>query len=126
MIYGSKTWTVTSANEERLRVWERKILRKIFGPVLDGAAEQYRIRPNNELEELYLDANIIKEVKSRTLRWAGHLRRHSDERIVRLKEVLTERRPRGRPRLQFTDNIAEDLKAMGVENWMKLTQERDE
>uniref|UniRef100_A0A6P7FK78 Uncharacterized protein LOC114330299 n=1 Tax=Diabrotica virgifera virgifera TaxID=50390 RepID=A0A6P7FK78_DIAVI len=88
----------------------------------------YRIIANNELEELYPDANIIKEIEPRRLQWTGHLKRHSEERTVRLLwvEVSTQRRPRGRSRLRWRENTTGDLKARGVENWMEIAQDREE
>ena len=73
--YGCETWALTKHNELLLQRFERKILRKIFGPIQDPATGQYRIRTNAELETLYHSPNIIKTIKSQRLRWAGHVQR---------------------------------------------------
>lgn len=126
VMYGCETWTLTVTNEERLRVFERKVLRKIYGPIVDPATGQYRIRTNKELEDLYGDSNIIREIKSKRLKWAGHVRRLPDGRTVKLawEEAPQGKRPLGRPRLRWKDNIAKDLRAMNVDNPLEVMEDR--
>lgn len=71
--YGCETWTLTNKTEEMLAVFERKILRKIYGPVNENGL--WRIRYNYELKQLYKDVNIVDYVKIQRLRWAGYVER---------------------------------------------------
>lgn len=132
--YGCETWTMTKANEEKLRRFERKILRKIFGPHHDITTNQYKIRTNIELKALYNNADIVQEIKSQRLRWAGHVHRLHNERLVKLvwEEIPTGKRPLGRPRMRWKDNIQADLRKMNIPfdprlmedrtNWKKVVQ----
>ncbi|XP_060518453.1 uncharacterized protein LOC132697176 [Cylas formicarius] len=116
------------ANEERIRVFERRVLRKIYGPVTDITTGRYRIRKNRELYELYKDPNIINEIKARRLQWAGHVKRLPDNRIAKLawEEAPEGKRPLGRPRLRWRDNIEKDLKIMEVDNALDLMNDRQQ
>lgn len=115
--YGCEAWTLTKANEEALRRFERKILRKIYGPTQDPISGQYRIRTNAELEQLY-QGDIVREAKSHRLRWAGHVHRTPDDRMLKIawQETPTGRRPPGRPRMRWRDNVLSDMRKMGIEN----------
>lgn len=125
-MYGCETWTLTVANEERLRIFERRILRKIYGPLSDTTTGRYRIRTNKELEDLYGTSTIVREIKSRRLQWAGHVRRLPESRIVKLawEEAPIGKRPLGRPRLRWKDNIAKDLKIMNIEEPLEAMTDR--
>ena len=72
MRYGFKTWSLTLREESRLRVFENRILRRIFGPKRDENGEWRRLR-NEELHSLYRSPNIVRVIKSRRLRCAGHV-----------------------------------------------------
>jgi len=71
--YGSESWTLTMEDERALAVFERKILRKIYGPVKEN--ELWRIRPNNELETIIKGKNIVRFIKCQRIRWLGHIER---------------------------------------------------
>jgi hypothetical protein len=81
VLYGCETWSVTLREERRLRVYENRVLRRIFGPKRDEATRECRKLHNKELYALYSSPNIIQVIKSRRLRWAGHVA-HKRERIV--------------------------------------------
>jgi hypothetical protein len=72
--YGCETWTLTSFNEQQLRIFERKILWKIFGPIQNSDGS-WRIRMNHELDYLIQGADIVRLIKSRRLAWLGHVAR---------------------------------------------------
>ena len=99
MTYGCEAWTLTTRVEQHLRIFERKILRKIFGPVQDKNGS-WRIGMNHELNELVRNADIVRFIKSRRIAWLGHVMWMDEKRIP--KRVLewkpTGRRIRGRPR----------------------------
>jgi len=123
--YGCEAWTLTNRDEQHLRIFKRRILRKIFGPVQneDGS---WRIRINYELNELIGNAGIVRFIKSRRITWLGHVMRMDDKRtpkrILKWKPIGT--RTRGRPRERWIADIEEDLQIMGVRRWRKQCEER--
>ena len=74
MLYGCETWSLTLKDECRLRVFENRILRQIFGSNMDKNGEWRRLH-NEEFHNLYHSPNIVRVIKSRRLRWAGHVNR---------------------------------------------------
>jgi hypothetical protein len=79
VLYGCESWSLTLREECRLRVFENKVLRRIFGPKRDEVTGEWRRLHNKELYALYSSPNIIRVVKSRRLRWAGHVARMGRE-----------------------------------------------
>jgi hypothetical protein len=85
--------------EHRLRVFENRVLRRIFGPKMDEVTEEWRKFHNEELRDLYSSSSIIRIIKSRRMRWAGHLARMEKRNAYRLLMGKPEgKRPLGRPR----------------------------
>jgi len=78
--YGCEAWTLTNRDEQHLSIFERKILRKIFGPVQDKDGS-WRIRMNHELNELIGNAHIVRFIKSRRIAWLGHVMRMDEKNI---------------------------------------------
>ena len=72
--YGRETWSLTLREECRLRVFENRMLRRIFGPKRDEVAGEWR-QLHNELNDLYSSPNIVRVIKSSRVRWAGHVAR---------------------------------------------------
>jgi hypothetical protein len=77
-----KTWYVTLREEHRLRVFENRVLRRISGPKRDEVTEEWRRLHNGELHNLYSSPDIIRKIKSRRIRWAGHVARMGEGRNV--------------------------------------------
>jgi hypothetical protein len=73
VLYGCETWSLTLREEHRLRVFENWALRKIFGPKRDEVTGEWRKLHNKELHDLYSSPSIIRIIKSRRMRWAGHV-----------------------------------------------------
>jgi hypothetical protein len=73
VLYGCETWSLTVSEEHRLRVFENRVLRRIFGPKRDEVTGEWRRLHNKELNDLYSSPNIIRVIKSRRMRWAGHV-----------------------------------------------------
>ncbi|XP_073981236.1 uncharacterized protein [Rhodnius prolixus] len=125
-MYASETWSLTSAEQHLLGVWERRLLRRIYGPVCENG--QWRIRNNAEIQILFGEADLVTRVKQARLRWAGHLMRMDRSRGPRmaLEGKHGGRRHRGRPPNRWIDQVEEDLRAMGVRRWRAGAQEREE
>jgi hypothetical protein len=109
-------------------VFEKRVLRKIFGPKRDGVTGGRRKLHNEELHNLYSSPNIIRIIKSRRMRWAGDVARMGEKRNVhRLLVGKPEgKRPLGRPRRRWINNIKLDLLEVGlhVVDWIGLAQDR--
>jgi hypothetical protein len=100
VLYGCEIWSLTLKEERRLRVFENRVLRSIFGPKWDEVTGEWRKLHNEELNGLYSLPNIVRVIKSRRLRWAGHVARMGDVRgVYRVLVGKPEgKRPLGRPR----------------------------
>ena len=79
---GCETWSLTLREEVRLRVFENRVLRRVFGPKRDEVTGEWRKLHNEELNDLYSLSNILRVVKSRRMRWAGHVARMGEDRVV--------------------------------------------
>ena len=105
------------------------VLRRIFGPRRDGVTGEWRRLHNEELNDLYCSPNIVRVIKPRRMRWAGHVARMGEERGVYrvLVKKLEGKRPLGRPRRRWVDNIRTDLQEVGggYMDWIGLAQDRD-
>jgi len=82
VLYGCETWSLTLKEERKLRVFENMVLRRIFGPRRGEVMEKWRRLHNEELNDLYSSPNIVWVIKSRRMRWAGHVARMGEERGV--------------------------------------------
>jgi hypothetical protein len=106
---------VTLREEHRLRVFENRVLRRIFGPKRDEVTGEWRKMHNKKLHDLYSSPCIIRIIKSRRMRWEGHVARMWEKRnAYRLLVGKPEgKRPLGRPRRRWVDNIRMDLGEVG-------------
>jgi hypothetical protein len=120
---------VTLKEEHSLRVFENRVLRRIFGPTRDEMMGGWRKLHNEELHDLYPSPSIIRIIKSRWMRWAGNVARMGEKRNVhRLLVGKPEgKRPLGSPRCRGVDNIKMDLVEIGWSgvDWTDLAQDRD-
>jgi hypothetical protein len=121
--FGCETWSLTLREENRLRVFESRVLRRIFGPKRDLETGGWRKLHNEELHNLYSSPSIIRVVKSRRMRWARHVARMGEKRsacriLVRKAEG---KKPCGRPRRRWVDNIKMDLREIGFGlMWLRI------
>jgi hypothetical protein len=115
--------------EHRLRVFENRVLKRIFGPKRDEVMGEWRKLHNEELRDLYSSPGIIRIIKSRRMRWAGHVARMGEKRdACRLLVGKPEgKRPLGRPKRRWVDNIRMDLGEVGWSNvdWIGLAKDRN-
>jgi hypothetical protein len=113
--------------EHGLRVFENRVLRKIFGPKREEDGS-WRKSQNDEVHSLHSSPNIVRVFKSRRMRWAGHVARMGEGRgVYRVLVGKPERkRPVGRPRRRWEDNIKTGLREPGIDgaNWIQLAQDR--
>jgi hypothetical protein len=116
VLYGCKTWSLTLREEHRLRAFENRVLRRIFGLKRDEVTGEWRKLHNEELHNLYSSQDIIRQVKSRRMRWAGHVARMGEDRKV--YKVLVGKpegkKTLGRPRRRWEDGIRMDLGEIGL------------
>jgi hypothetical protein len=109
-------------------VFENRVLRRIFGPKRDRVTGGWRKLYSEELHNLYSSPSIIRIIKSRRMRWAGHVARMEEKmNVYRLLLRKPEgKRPLGRPRRRWIDNIKMDLLEIGVNvvDWIGLAEDR--
>jgi hypothetical protein len=107
----SDTWCLVWREEQRLRVFENRVLWKIFGPKRDEGTEDWRRLLNEELHSLYPSPNIIRVMKSRSLRWADHVACMGERRGVlqSFGMEIWRKRTLARRRSRWKDNIKMDL-----------------
>jgi hypothetical protein len=124
VLYGCETWSLTVKEEHKLRVFENRVLKIIFGPKRDGVMGGWRKLHNEELHNLHPSSSIIRIITSRMMRWARHVARMGEKRnLYRLLVGKPEgKRPLGRPRRRWMDNIKMDLSEIGfsVVDWISL------
>ena len=123
VLYGCETWTLTKRQEQRLLVFENIILRRIMGPIYDRQEGVWRRRHNEELREISRQPLITNYIRAQRIRWAGHAARMEEGRMPRsvMEGNIEGRRPVGRPRMRWRNNLMRDLEELGMElpenNW---------
>jgi hypothetical protein len=107
VLYGCETWSLTLRDERRLMVFENRVLRRIFGPKRDEVTGEWRKLHIGELHNLYSTPRIIRQIKSRRMRWAGHVACMGEGRnVYRVLVGKSEgESPLGRPRRRWEDGI---------------------
>jgi hypothetical protein len=129
VLYGCETWSLTLREERRLAVSENRVLRRIFGPKRNKVTGEWTKLYNEELNDLYSSPNIVRVIKRRKMRWVGHVACVGKGRgMYRVLVGKPEgKRPLGRPRRRWEDNIKMDLQKVGCRgmDWIELVQDRD-
>ncbi|XP_025425893.1 uncharacterized protein LOC112694589 [Sipha flava] len=116
-MYGCETWSTTQGDENKLLTFERKILRKIYGPILNPSTGVYERRKNADLNSLFKTTNLKDFLRSKRLEWAGHVWR-AEGKLIRqvLINKPNKKRPVGRPRQRWLDRVKDDLE---IKQWSK-------
>jgi hypothetical protein len=128
VLYGHETWSLTLKEERRLRVWENRVLGRIFGLKRDEVTREWRKLHIEELNDLQSSPNIVRVIKSRRMGWEGHVVCIRERKgVYRVLVGKPERkRPLGRPKPEWECNIKMDLQEVGFGcmDWIELTQDR--
>jgi hypothetical protein len=126
--YGCETWSLTEREKYRLEVFEDRVLTRIFGPKRVEVKGGWKKLHNEELRDLYSSPSIIRIIKSRRMRSAGHVARMGEKRnVYRLLAGKPEgKRPLGRQRCSWVDNIETDVVERGYADvdWIRLAKDR--
>ena len=129
-LYGCETWPLTQRLENKLLVFENNILSRIAGPVFDEEEGFWRRRHDFEIRELTKQPLITDFITAQRIRWAGHVARMEEGRMPRrtIKATMEGRRPVGRPRMRWRDNLLRGLQGLGVEDpqnrWTEIAHDR--
>jgi hypothetical protein len=116
---------VTKNDERRLSIFEKKILRRIHGPICDKGHWQKRY--NRELEDLYSEPYLVNVIKYSRLGWAGHVAQRDKNELPKKKILHTNpggQQGRGQPKSRWTDWVEEETRKLGCRNWMMTAQDR--
>jgi len=113
VLYGPDTWSLTLREERRLRMFENRVLRRIFGPMRDEITGEGRKLHNEEINYLYCSPNTVRVIKSRRIIWEGHVARIGRGVYRALVGKSEGKRPLGRPRRRWEDRIKMDLQEEG-------------
>jgi hypothetical protein len=128
LTYASETWTLTKRDRKQLNDFERKVYRRILGPVYDSEKQNWRILTNKESYASVKKPTIIETIMLNRLRWFGHGQRMEENRIP--KRVLCMNsgttRLRGRQRNRWQDVVREDGRIVGGEGWQEKIHDREE
>jgi hypothetical protein len=120
VLYGCETWSLSLREEHRLRVFENRVLR-IFGPKREEDGSWRKLH-NYELHSLYSSPNIVRVIKSKRMRWVGHVARMGEGRgVYRFLVGRPEwKSPLERPRHRWEDNIKMDFREIEIDVWGEL------
>ena len=129
VLYECETWSLTLSEKIRLRMFGNRVLRGIFGPSRGAVTKKWRKLHIEELNDTYQSSSMVRVIKSRRMRWAGHEARMGERRgVYRVLMGKPEgKRPLGIPRRRWEDNIKMDLEEVGcgVVDWIELAKDRD-
>ena len=128
LTYASETWTPTKRDRKQLIIFERKVYRRILGPVHDNEKENWRILTNKEMYASVKKPTIIETIRLNRLCWFGDVQRMEENRIPKrvLYMNLGTTRLRGRPRNRWQDEVREDGRIVCEDGWQEKVHNREE
>jgi hypothetical protein len=128
LTYTSKTWMLTKRDRKQMNIYQRKMCRRSLGPVYDKEKENWKILTNKEIYAVVKKPTITETVRLHGLCWFGHVQRMEENRISKrlLYVNLETTRFRGRPRNRWQDEIWEDGRIVGGEEWQEKIYNREE
>jgi hypothetical protein len=128
LTYASETLTLTNRGRNQLNIFERKVYRRFLGPVYDNEKENWRISTDKEIYAIIKKPTITEIIRLHRLCWFGHVQRMEENRIPErvLYMNLESTRPRGRPRNRWQDEVKEDGRIVGGEEWQEKVYNRQE
>jgi hypothetical protein len=120
----SETWVLKETIVQKLLVFGRTILRRIFGPTKEN--QIWRIKTEEELDKLIKHKNVVNHIKAQRLSWFGHVQRMSDTRTFKkiFKWNPLTKTSQGRPKYRREENVKQDICQMKVKNWITCVQDR--
>jgi len=128
VLYGRETWFLTLREKHRPKVFENRVLRRIFGSKREEVTGEWRRTYNEKVYALDCSPNIIRVIKSRRMRWVGHVASVGNMRGAYrvLMRILHGRISIGRPRLKLEDNIEVDVQEVELEgmDWVAMARIR--
>lgn len=124
--YAAETWTLNNGDENALRIFERKIMRRIYGPICESGL--WRIRSNIEIDQILKGEDIVRFIKSLRISWLGHVERMGIDRTPKnlLHNNIIGVKRKGRPRKRWLQDVEQDLSRMGIRGWREKAQQRDD
>jgi len=129
VLCGCETLSLTLREERKLKVFEKKVLSRIFGPRKDEVTGDWSILHNEGLNDVYSSPSIVRVIKSRRTKWAGHVARMGEEMgVCRFLVGKPEgKRPLGRPMRRWVGNFRMDFQVVGCGyvDWIGLAKDRD-
>ena len=128
LTYASETWKLTERDRKQMNIFERKVYRRILGPVYDNEKENCRVLTNKEIYASVKKLTITETIRLNRLRWFEHVRRMEENRISKrvLYMNLGTTRLRRRPRSRWQDEVREDGRIVGEEGWQEKVYNREE
>ena len=124
--YASKIRVLKESTINKLMSFERKIMRKILGPTRSDDG-YWKIKTNQEINDILKGQNIIGFIEKQRRNWSGHVERMTEDNNVKKikRRKSMSKRPIGRPKLRWEDDVLEDTKSMNVRNWRNVAKSRD-
>ena len=122
LTYALETSTLTKRDRKQLNIFERKVYRRILGPVYDNEKENWRILTNEEIYANTKKPTITETIRLHRLCWFGHVQRMEENRIPNLETT----RPKCRPRNRWLDEVREDGRMVGGEEWQEKVYDMKE
>jgi hypothetical protein len=128
-MYASENWILTNRDRKQINVFERKVYRRISGPLYDSEKEEWRILTNKEICAMVKKSTITETVRLNRLCWFGHVQRMEENRILKksiIHEFGNNKAERGRPRNRWQDEVREDGRLVGGKGWKERVYNREE